>query len=145
MCASKRYVHPGVQKKSDISPKSLRHAGRYRIFITYISHRHPHKAQRQTRKICCEILPLLASSLHPLTRSLLSGQKPVLSDSEFSFMCTQMLLTPFQLPAVLPLLPPPLLPPGEEGSSALETLRVRLAVCSLRCSGCFNDYWGHLD
>lgn len=37
------------------------------------------------------------------------------------------------------------LPPGEEGSSALETLCVGLAVGSLRCSGRFNNYWGHLD
>lgn len=38
-----------------------------------------------------------------------------------------------------------LLPPGEEGSSALETLRVGLTVGSLGCSGCFNNYRGHLD
>lgn len=37
------------------------------------------------------------------------------------------------------------LPPGEEGSSALETLCVRLTVGSLRCPGCFHNYWGHLD
>lgn len=37
------------------------------------------------------------------------------------------------------------LPPGEEGSSALETLCVWLTVGSLRCSGCFDDYRGHLD
>lgn len=37
------------------------------------------------------------------------------------------------------------LPPGEEGSSALETLCVGLTVGSLRRSGCFHDYWGHLD
>lgn len=37
------------------------------------------------------------------------------------------------------------LPPGEEGSSALETLCVGLTVGSLRCSGCFDDHWGHLD
>lgn len=38
-----------------------------------------------------------------------------------------------------------LLPPGEKRSSTLETLCVGLAVGSLRCSGCFNNYWGHLD
>lgn len=38
-----------------------------------------------------------------------------------------------------------ILPPGEEGSSALETLCVGLTVGSLGCSGCFDDYWGHLD
>lgn len=38
-----------------------------------------------------------------------------------------------------------LLPPSEEGSSALETLCVGLTVGSLRCSGCFNNNWGHLD
>ena len=38
-----------------------------------------------------------------------------------------------------------LLPPGEEGSSALETLCVGLTVGSLRCSGCLDNYWGHLD
>lgn len=37
------------------------------------------------------------------------------------------------------------LPPGEKGSSALETLCVGLAVSSLRCSGCFNNNWRHLD
>lgn len=37
------------------------------------------------------------------------------------------------------------LPPGEEGSSALETLCIGLAVGSLRCSGCLDNYWGHLD
>lgn len=37
------------------------------------------------------------------------------------------------------------LPPGEEGSSALETLCVGLTVGSLGCSGCFDDYRGHLD
>lgn len=37
------------------------------------------------------------------------------------------------------------LPPGEEGSSALETLCVGLTIGSLRCSGCFDNYWGHLD
>lgn len=36
------------------------------------------------------------------------------------------------------------LPPGEEWPSTLETLRV-LAVGSLRRSGCFYDYRGHLD
>lgn len=37
------------------------------------------------------------------------------------------------------------LPPGEEGSSALEALCVGLTVGSLRCSGCFDNYWRHLD
>lgn len=43
------------------------------------------------------------------------------------------------------LLAAPFLPPGEEGSSALETLCVGLTVSSLRRSGCFHNYWRHLD
>lgn len=39
----------------------------------------------------------------------------------------------------------PALPPGEEGSSALETLCVGLVAGSLGGSGCFNNYRGHLD
>lgn len=49
------------------------------------------------------------------------------------------------IPAGPPVLWAFTLPPGEKGSSALETLCVGLAVSSLRCSGCFNNYWGHLD
>lgn len=37
------------------------------------------------------------------------------------------------------------LPPGEEGFSALETLRVGFTVCSLGRSSRFNDDRGHLD
>lgn len=49
------------------------------------------------------------------------------------------------LPAGPPVFGAFTLPPGEKGSSALETLCVGLAVGSLGCSGCFNNYWGHLD
>lgn len=48
-------------------------------------------------------------------------------------------------PAGPPLLWGLLLPPGEKRSSTLETLCVGLTVGSLRCSGCLNNYWGHLD
>lgn len=74
------------------------------------------------------------------------GQRPVLSDSTpssvdtpHSFSCSGFLLF------LLFLLIEFFLPPGEEGSPALETLCVGLAVGSLRCSGCFDDYRGHLD
>lgn len=70
------------------------------------------------------------------------GQKPTLSDSvrayhSFPLFCFLLLL--------LWLLTAPGLPPGEEGSSALETLCVGLTVSSLRRSGCLNDYGGHLN
>lgn len=39
----------------------------------------------------------------------------------------------------------PVLPPGEEGFSALETLRVGFTVGSLGGSSCFDDNRGHLD
>lgn len=59
--------------------------------------------------------------------------------SAHSFPCSGFLLFLLVLFAVSSL------PPSEEGSSALETLCVGLTVGSLRCSGCFDDYWGHLD
>lgn len=72
--------------------------------------------------------------------------KPVPSGSVVSFIQTLMFSIAFLAPAPCCFSSSAsFLPPGEEGSPALETLRVRLTVCSLRSSGCFNNYWRHLD
>lgn len=62
------------------------------------------------------------------------GQKPAPSHSVFSSTWTQM-----ELSAA------PVLPPGEEGFSALETLRVGLSVGSLGRPSRLNNNWWHLD
>lgn len=151
--------------------RKLRHptetCDRKRIFIFYvlILHWHPHKALRQAGKLCYEILPDLASFVHPLTHSLTLCNPSVHwerrwggVDDYFHFQgrlwCFQTLPVFICTPTWPSFAPASCcssslfdlrLPPGEEGSSALETLRVGLAVGSLRRSGRLHNYWGHLD
>lgn len=108
---------------------------------------HPNKAPRQNRKIGCELLPLFASSLEP-THSLfliaVSIWRGGDGGDEIHFQKTKRVLASLasccsSSQCVLPL------PPGEERSSTLETLRVRLTIGSLGGSGSFDNHWGHLD
>lgn len=70
------------------------------------------------------------------------NKNPVFSDSVS--VHKQKLLVPASCASLL-FSAAPFLPPGEEGPSALETLRVGLTVSSLWCPRSFNDNWGHLD
>lgn len=103
------------------------------------------------------ILPLLASPLHPLTlcnqniheerRGIITSISRKKNTLRFCPVFHPHIDSPRSgfLLFLLFLFTALLLPPGKEGSSALETLCVGLTVGSLRCSGCFDDYRGHLD
>lgn len=165
MCVSKQYMHPGVRKESRTSLWNLSLSRRKVQNLHYLGVNSLISSKQGTEvdggsyvaklflfwpHLSTHSLAFCNQNIHKHRRGgwwlfPFPGQRPVLSDTApssitpHSFSCSGFLLF------LLFLLIEFFLPPGEEGPSALETLCVGLAVGSLRCSGCFDDYRGHLD
>lgn len=144
ICVRKRYVRPGVHRERPFWKVSL-------LCGVNSSLTSQKKAQLQTREaiVCCQ-----TSSFHLIIVGGFFQQTKYPQAPKGKLGITSWVSLPTPPSAIadsapIPAGPPHLwvfpLPPGEEGSSALETLCVGLAVGSLRCSGRFNNYWGHLD
>lgn len=135
------YVHPGVLQE--------RLFQRFLCGVVSILHLHPKKGTAADTGSYCMLRNFLSSSNHCFfsankvsTSTGGIGRHYFVGIVSCPILC-QCFFGP--VPAGPPVFWAFTLPPGEKGSSALETLCVGLAVSSLRCSGCFNNYWGHLD
>lgn len=152
MCV-KHYVHPGVQQKSlltEIFLRKVQNLHHLNIFIGIREEANREDMMWESSSFGLITTPtnstLCYQNIHNERRKV--GRITSNSRTKIWALRFHLLLHSYTSSFLLLFLfctATPSLPPGEEWSSALETLRVGFTVCSLRCSGCFNDYWWHLD